>query len=187
MKVALLLALASCVDTAPLFHCNPGDDAACVRSDGTPGTCAPTGNCAFPDPTCGAQGLRYDASAMPGRGGVCILSPDGASTTGLAPIDANHFLGFEMTTAPQPIVFDTEVNGTNKLVTLHWFASPCPPTSTQEPAMTATCGNPLVARISVSADVPGTYCLVASDDNPTPGDEIALRVFPNTSPPACTQ
>jgi hypothetical protein len=190
LKRFLLLALvASCVNPASQFDCSKNPTTACVAADGTHGACQVSGNCAFPDPSCGDGGLRYDDTAGPGRSHICVLSPGGTTTVALQPISQPHALLFEITTPPQMITFDTEVQDTSVLVSLHWFTGFCPPASpTEAGSMPQTCGNQIVDRISVMVQTPGPYCLVATDDHPNnASDAIGLRVFPSVTPPACIE
>ena len=186
--VALALALASCVDASSEFHCDPGNDAACIDDHGARGHCELSGNCSFPDATCGAPGSRYDRTAQPGRQGICVLSPSAFSATDPQPIDAMHPAEFEITTGTQVIVFDTEQPGTSVPVTLHWFTGTCPPTTLTEAAKSPqSCGDAIVSRITATAASPGPYCVVATDDSGPGG--VALRVFPQTAgtAPSCLQ
>src|SRR5262249_4097539 len=132
LKAALaIVGLASCVTTADQYVCTPGDPSACVR-DGVQGLCEQSHNCSFPDPTCGAPGSRYDASAQLGRASVCVLSAAGPSVTQPQPIGQGEPLLFEITTPVQTIVFDTEAPGTMAHAKMTWFASTCPPTGAME-------------------------------------------------------
>jgi len=58
MRVAVLLAVAGCHFTGT-YTCEQSSQ--CLRN-GQPGTCEPTGHCAFPDTAC-TSGQRYDSSA----------------------------------------------------------------------------------------------------------------------------
>src|SRR4051794_10151704 len=184
MRTLLCLALAGCVAPAPQYDCNM-HPMGCVAPDGTQGACEPSGNCAFPDPSCGDTGLRYDETAAPGRGRVCVLSATGTSTVAPQPVSLGIALGWELTTPPQSITFDTEVNGTTVVPTLHWFTGFCPPEGpTELPSNKDTCANQAATRIDVAAQTPGPYCLVATSDN---AGMVGLRVFPSTTPPACVR
>jgi len=186
MRALVITGLAACATPAPAFQCMPGNDAACIADDGTQGVCELTGNCAFPDNACGAGAYRYDASAQPGRGGICELSDAGPTMTALVPITAGHNVMFEIATGmPSDVVFDTEVPGTTHPFSLHWFGTACPPSSpTESLSMPIGCAPP-VTSIHVTTGS-GPFCLVIADDQAAQ-DQVGLRVFPNTASAMCAQ
>jgi hypothetical protein len=181
IRAAAVLVLGACVSVSPEYRCTPGSNAACVDEHGARGRCELSGNCSFPDPTCGDQGFRYDDSAHAGRTKICVLSTSGPSMTAAQEIGSTHILAFELTSPAQMFVFDTEVQGTDTHVSLHWFASTCPPSGSEQPATPQGCSNGIVTRISVTAPGTGPYCLVAADELTVPTGHVGLRVFPSTS------
>ena len=188
MRRALVyFVLAGCVDVAPQFQCQLGDDSACIDANGSHGRCETSGNCSFPDPSCGDQGFRYDASAQPERVGVCVLSPATPSSTQPQLIGPTHTLAFEITTPPQALVFDTGAPGTDTMsLSLHWFLGSCP-SPNAESAMPQGCASPTTKRILVDVGASGTYCLVVADDASLPQAHVALRTFPGGAAPTCLQ
>jgi hypothetical protein len=184
--IPFVLAIAGCVDVAPEFNCAPGGSA-CVDSQGHQGRCEASGNCSFADDTCGMGGLRYDASAAPGREGICVLAASSPSVTAAQPLGSNHVIAFEITTPAQTVVFDTEAPGTGIVASLHWFAGPCPAMSAEQASTTETCSVEVARRISVVVDTAGPFCLVAAADDPMQSGDVALRVFPGVSAPSCSR
>jgi len=188
MRAALLVTLAACVNLADQYKCTPGADTTCVAADGTQGQCEPTGNCAFPDNTCGDGGARYDATAQPGRAGVCELASTGATMTAPQPVGASQPLPFEIAfgapQVPQMLVVDTAGPGTAaEDVALHWFAGACPPTGPEQQVQLQACMAPGAVRLVVGIPAAGVYCILATAD----AGQISLRVFPQagSSTPGC--
>jgi hypothetical protein len=181
LRLALLALVSGCVDVASQFTCTLGDNAAC----GADGRCEASRNCSIADPTCGEHGFRYDASADPDRVGVCVLSSMDMTMTEPQPIDPQHPVAFEISTA-QPIAFDTLLPTTDVPATLLLFAGGCP--RTMHPiGMSQRCGmTQSASRLVVGVMSPSTLCIVATDDVATAG-HIALRIFPGTTPPACIE
>ena len=179
MRALVVLALASCVDTAPAFHCM--DNSACVDAHGQQGQCELTHNCSYPDQSC--DGFRYADTADPGRAGICVLSPGGVGMTAPQPVGAGSAVAFEITTPMQSFTFDTAVGGTDAITSLHWFVGPCPPTTMEQQPMPQPCmsGNPASVRITVAAPLPSPspYCLVAVDQGAA--GHVGIRVFPGNS------
>ncbi len=177
---ALLLALVTCtacVQVTNIYTCT--SDAQCTG--GAQGRCEPSGNCSFPDATCGSDGYRYDPSSG-ARAGVCVLADEVVE----ADLDFTHAsdqvasncsndtadVEFELSIASQQtIAFDTPGAG----ATIAVYSGSCPPATPSAGMCTdMPCNDPIYERNVQTLD-PGTYCIVAEESGSTTG---TLRVFP---------
>ena len=178
IRGALLIALgASCVHVADVYTCTT--DAQCTGA--AQGRCEPTGNCSFPDSTCGTDGYRYDPSAG-ARANVCVLADEVVQAdldfTGASDQVASNCssdtadIEFELSIASQQtIAFDTPGAG----ATIAVYAGSCPPaTPSAGMCTTMPCNDPIYERNVQTLD-PGMYCIVAEQTGSTSG---SLRVFP---------
>ena len=175
-----IVALAGCVNVASQFTCT--EDAQCVGSGS--GRCEASGNCSFPDATCGNGGYRYDTSAG-SRAGVCVIA-DGVvqvdidfshATTHIdtnCAIQGDAALEFELTlSTAQTIVVDTPGIVSEIVV----YTGTCPPAMPQSGMCPATCGS---EGLTVEVLDVGTYCIVAEQAGSTTTG--LLRLFPIDGP-----
>ena len=191
-RALVAMMFGACVSAAPSYTCMQGDPNACVSAAGAHGTCEASGNCSFPDASCGANGSRYDASAAPGRAGLCIALAVPMQTFSVPPqqLGATRTIMVEVhNPGTQVVAFDDLGPGTDTAVGLGFAAGPCPPTNVTPAANPGTgCGQPF-ARFTVSPlQGPNVYCLVAGDGPSGPDGHVALNVYPSiASLPSCAE
>jgi hypothetical protein len=180
-RIVLVVALASCIDVAPEFTC--ATDAEC----GGAGRCEASGNCSFPDATCGSAGNRYDASAG-ARAGVCVLADqvsqiavDFAQVSGPAlnacGVSGSRDISFELTiAAAQTIVVDSP--GVTTTVAI--YTGTCPPSASSDAMCSdSPCNGDTYGRTAQILGA-GTYCIVAEQTGTATSGMV--RVFPINGP-----
>jgi hypothetical protein len=175
--VIAIAATSACVDIATEFHCSSNAD---CTVGGATGRCEPTHHCSFQDPSCGAMGFRYHASAG-AEASVCIVAPDdmvpafqlgsaAAPTHGSCAPPGARAAMFELALpTPDTILVDTAAPGSSLGVAFSVHAGPCP--GMQELAcalhdcMMGGFPTPNYDRIAVALPQ-GAFCLVVEAADP---------------------
>ena len=188
LALALALAVASCVQIADEYRCEPGRD---CNLDGEAGRCESTGHCSVPDTSCGPAGSRYHASAGQ-QAGICVLPPGPMLETAVFDLKASsdtvhsscasdgaRDLSIELTLmAQQTITIDTVGPEPRAGVVLSLRDGACPAglaeiTGCRRSMCADASYNVLAANLP-----PGPYCLVVEEADPAAENgTFALRIL----------
>ena len=183
----LALALASCVQVADEYRCGPERD--CVL-DGVAGRCESTGHCSLPDPTCGASGNRYHASAGQ-QAGLCVLGPapviemafdlkesSDRSRTGCGPEGARDLSIELFTMTSQTITIDTVGPEPRAAVVFSLRDGACPAGLAEiAGCRESMCADKTYNALAVTLP-PGAYCLIVEEAEPAAETgKVGLRIL----------